>query len=144
MVPNHARYQAALRPDTFCIIPPAGMHGKWTLVDCYRSLKVEVTLSEVEYVKSSSGLVKARHPICSFVSEAVVPVHQLPAPLRAISPWLPLFLGIEALKRLEAGGNLGTPLSMLPLQSSILLVAGLLAFESSLKRALKFGFGMRR
>jgi len=94
--------------------------------------------------RNAISYASAAEYVLLFASGAVVPISQLPDPVRAISPWLPLSLGIEALRRLESGGDWSTPVWMLALQSLVLLVVGFLVFGSSLRRALRLGFGMQR
>lgn len=94
--------------------------------------------------RNAISYASAAEYVLLFASGAVVPISQLPGQVRAVSPWLPLSLGIEALRRLESGGSLSAPIWTLSLQSLVLLVAGFLVFRSSLRRALRLGFGMRR
>jgi ABC-2 type transport system permease protein len=77
-----------------------------------------------------------------FASGAVIPLTQLPGPIAAVSPWLPLSLGIEALRRLEAGRELSTIVLLLGLQSLVLLMGGLVVFQVALRRARRHGFAM--
>ncbi|WP_299425979.1 ABC transporter permease [uncultured Meiothermus sp.] len=77
-----------------------------------------------------------------FVSGAVIPLAQLPGPIAAVAPWLPLTLGIESLRRLEAGGDVSAMVLLLALQSVVLLLVGLVAFQVALRRALRRGFAM--
>lgn len=79
-----------------------------------------------------------------FVSGAVVPIAQLPGLIAAVAPWLPLSLGIEALRRLEGGGDLSTIVLLLGVQSLALLLGGLLVFQAALRRGLRYGLGMTR
>lgn len=79
-----------------------------------------------------------------FVSGAVIPLAQLPGFIQAVAPWLPLSLGIEAVRRLEVGGELSTIILLLGVQSLALLLGGLLVFRLSLRRALRHGFAMSR
>jgi ABC-2 type transport system permease protein len=79
-----------------------------------------------------------------FVSGAVVPIAQLPAFIQVVAPWLPLSLGIEAVRRLAVGGELSALVLLLGVQSLALLLGGLVVFRLSLRRALRHGFAMSR
>lgn len=79
-----------------------------------------------------------------FLSEAVVPIARLPGTLRAISPWLPLSLGIEAIGRFESGADWRVTLFLLLIQSSAFLATGLAVFQACLKRGRRRGFSMSR
>jgi ABC-2 type transport system permease protein len=79
-----------------------------------------------------------------FVSGAVIPLAQLPGLIQTVAPWLPLSLGIEALRRLEVGGKLSVIVLLLGVQSLALLLVGRLAFQALLRRALRYGFAMSR
>lgn len=94
--------------------------------------------------RNAISYASAAEYVLLFVSGAVVPVAQLPQAVQAISPWLPLSLGIETLRRFETGASLQPTLVFLFIQSSLLLAAGLIVFRVSLRRALRHGFGMSR
>lgn len=79
-----------------------------------------------------------------FLSGAVVPLSQLPAFLQPMVVWLPLTLGIQAMRQIEAGENATILLFWLGLQSLGLLFIGFLVFQSCLRRALRRGFAMSR
>lgn len=77
-----------------------------------------------------------------FLSGAVVPIAQLPGPLGAISPWLPLSLGIEAVRRLEVGADWQGIALLLVIQSAVLVAIGIVVFRACLERGRRRGFGM--
>ncbi|ADI13615.1 ABC transporter permease [Truepera radiovictrix] len=79
-----------------------------------------------------------------FLSGVIVPIAALPAPLQALAPWLPLSLGVEALRRLEAGAAPYGLLLLLGVQAAALLLLGLAVFRVCLARALRRGFAMGR
>ncbi|WP_027882921.1 ABC transporter permease [Meiothermus rufus] len=79
-----------------------------------------------------------------FVSGAVVPLSQLPHFLQSVAVWLPLTLGIQAMRQIEAGEDATLLLFWLGLQSLGLLLIGFLVFQGCLQRALRRGFAMSR
>jgi ABC-2 type transport system permease protein len=79
-----------------------------------------------------------------FLAGVVVPLEQLPGFLQALARWLPLTLGVETLRRFEAGYGVNATLPFLVVQSAALFLLGFVIFSWTLRRARARGFAMSR
>jgi ABC-2 type transport system permease protein len=79
-----------------------------------------------------------------FFSGVIVPFQEMPFILKIIAPWLPLSLGVEILRRVEANLAYSNLVFLLLIQSLVLLLLGFVLFQKCLKKGLKRGFAMGR